>query len=122
MAKANLPTGHGRIVRDDAGNVLRIELPDDELESESPAVDSDVNMEQMEPQLDGNVRETWVSDLGGLKTRLLTSRDTDVVKGELNSIHFYLVFFFSFCCLGSFAKVATNLMALILIPRVIQRE
>jgi len=85
IAKPNLPKGHGRIVRDDAGNVLRIELPDDELESEPPAVDSDVNMEQMEPQLDGNVRETWVSDLGGLKTRLLTSRDTDVVK-ELQTL------------------------------------
>ncbi|KAE9406772.1 hypothetical protein BT96DRAFT_875403 [Gymnopus androsaceus JB14] len=74
--KPILSKGQGRIVRDEAGNVLRVELHEEEVEAESPAVDGDVDMEQLEPQLEGNIRQTWVSDLGGLKTRLSTSKDT----------------------------------------------
>ncbi|KIK63624.1 hypothetical protein GYMLUDRAFT_40687 [Collybiopsis luxurians FD-317 M1] len=84
-AKLTLPKGHGRIIRDEAGNILRIELPQEEPEDEAPAVDGDVDMELLEPQLDASIRDTWISDLGGLKTRLSTSRNTSVVK-ELETL------------------------------------
>ena len=73
---------------------MRVELHEEEVEAESPAVDGDVDMEQLEPQLERNIRQTWVSDLGGLKTRLSTSKDTAVVRGEANfHIHFFLLYF-----------------------------
>lgn len=95
--KPILSKGQGRIVRDEAGNVLRVELHEEEVEAESPAVDGDVDMEQLEPQLEGNIRQTWVSDLGGLKTRLSTSKDTAVVRGEAN-FHSYSFFSFVLFC------------------------
>lgn len=79
--KSFLPKGHGRIFRDDAGNVVRVELPDEEIEIEDLPGNRDIDMEQLEPQLDENTRQTWISDLGGLKTRLSTNRNTTVVKG-----------------------------------------
>ncbi|KAJ3834702.1 ribosome biogenesis protein Nop16 [Lentinula raphanica] len=83
-SKSSIPKGHGRIIRDAAGNVLRVELPEvDEIEVSAP--DSDKDMEQLQPQLEENVRQTWISDLGGLKTRLLTKKNTTVVK-ELETL------------------------------------
>ncbi|KAF8831695.1 hypothetical protein HHX47_DHR1001235 [Lentinula edodes] len=79
--KSFIPKGHGRIIRDDAGNVMRVELPDEEFEVEDLPGDRDIDMEQLEPRLDENIRQTWISDLGGLKTRLSTNRNTTVVKG-----------------------------------------
>lgn len=78
-----LSKGHGRIVRDEAGNVLRVELHEEDLETESPALRDDVDMEQLAPQLESNIRQTWVSELGGLRTRLATNKETVVVRGEL---------------------------------------
>jgi len=69
-----LSKGHGRIVRDEAGNVLRVELHEEDLETESSALRDDVDMEQLAPQLESNIRQTWVSELGGLKTRLATNK------------------------------------------------
>ncbi|KAJ4479503.1 ribosome biogenesis protein Nop16 [Lentinula lateritia] len=83
--KSFLPKGHGRIFRDDAGNVVRVELPDEEIEIEDLPGNRDIDMEQLEPQLDENTRQTWISDLGGLKTRLSTNRNTTVVK-ELETL------------------------------------
>ncbi|KAJ3761134.1 ribosome biogenesis protein Nop16 [Lentinula raphanica] len=83
-SKSSIPKGHGRIIRDAAGNVLRVELPEeDEIEVSAP--DSDKDMEQLQPQLEENVRQTWISDLGGLKTRLLTKKNTTVVT-ELETL------------------------------------
>lgn len=80
-----LSKGHGRIVRDEAGNVLRVELHEEDLETESSALRDDVDMEQLAPQLESNIRQTWVSELGGLKTRLATNKETVIVRGELVS-------------------------------------
>ncbi|KAJ4488458.1 ribosome biogenesis protein Nop16 [Lentinula aciculospora] len=82
---ASIPKGHGRIIRDDVGNVMRIELPEEESETEVFPADGDIDMEQLEPRLDKEIRETWISDLGGLQTRLSTSRNTSVVK-ELETL------------------------------------
>ncbi|KAF5391725.1 hypothetical protein D9757_001782 [Collybiopsis confluens] len=76
-----LPRGHGRIIRDEAGNVLRIELPEEAPENDNFTVDADADMEQS-AQLDASVRDTWISDLGGSKTRLSTNKNTPVVKGR----------------------------------------
>ncbi|KAJ3789908.1 ribosome biogenesis protein Nop16 [Lentinula aff. detonsa] len=78
-SKSSIPKGHGRIIRDAVGNVMRIVLPEED-EIEALPADGDIDMEQLEPQLDETVRKTWVSDLGGLKTRLLTEKNTTVVK------------------------------------------
>ncbi|KAJ3741825.1 ribosome biogenesis protein Nop16 [Lentinula detonsa] len=78
-SKSSIPKGHGRIIRDAVGNVMRIVLPEED-EIEALPADGDIDMEQLEPQLDETVRKTWISDLGGLKTRLLTEKNTTVVK------------------------------------------
>ncbi|KAK0210345.1 ribosome biogenesis protein Nop16, partial [Desarmillaria ectypa] len=74
-----LPQGYGRIIRDDGGNVLRVELPEQEGNNpNSPG--RDIDMETLEPDVDQKVLQKWVADLGGSETRRPTGKDGDVVK------------------------------------------
>jgi len=59
-----IPKGHGRIIRDEDGNVLRVELAE---EDEEMPVDDDreENMEELEPEVDANILQKWVTGLGG---------------------------------------------------------
>ncbi|KAG6869096.1 hypothetical protein C0993_003416 [Termitomyces sp. T159_Od127] len=67
--------GFGKIIRDDAGNVIRIELPEDDSETEQPQDEG-----LPEPEVDGAVLRPWVTDLGcGEKIRL-SSGNKNVVQ------------------------------------------
>ncbi|KAG6889709.1 hypothetical protein C0992_004338 [Termitomyces sp. T32_za158] len=67
--------GFGRIIRDDAGNVLRIELPEDDSETEKPE-----NEGLSEVEVDGAVLRPWVNDLGCGEKIKLSSGDRNVVQ------------------------------------------
>ncbi|KAL1710053.1 ribosome biogenesis protein Nop16 [Schizophyllum commune] len=63
--KSAIPKGHGRIVRDDAGNIIRVELaPEDEEEQAAHQEPMDLDMEQLEPKLDQGVAQQWIHGLG----------------------------------------------------------
>ncbi|KAJ7090271.1 ribosome biogenesis protein Nop16 [Mycena belliarum] len=62
-AASVIPKGHGRIVRDADGNVLRIELAQED--EEMPEQDSEKDMEQLGPEVDPNVLQKWATGLGG---------------------------------------------------------
>lgn len=61
---APLRKGYGRIIRDEAGNVIDIELPDDEADDAKDAP-QDITMEDLEPPIDESTKEKWVSGMGG---------------------------------------------------------
>lgn len=76
-----LPQGYGRIIRDDAGNVLRVELPEQDQEGDNTnSPGRDIDMETLEPDVDQKVLQKWVADLGGSETRRPTGKDGDIVK------------------------------------------
>ncbi|KAK0448288.1 ribosome biogenesis protein Nop16 [Desarmillaria tabescens] len=80
-ASTKLPQGYGRIIRDDAGNVLRVELPEQDQEGDNPnSPGRDIDMETLEPDVDQKVLQKWVADLGGSETRRPTGKDGDIVK------------------------------------------
>jgi hypothetical protein len=61
---ASIPKGYGRIIRDSEGNVVRVELSDDEENAvksadvrELPGLD--------DPEMDKEVMTNWVTELGG---------------------------------------------------------
>lgn len=87
-----LPQGYGRIIRDDAGNVLRVELPEQDQEGDNTnSPGRDIDMETLEPDVDQKVLQKWVADLGGSETRRPTGKDGDIVKGEScfdDALHF----------------------------------
>lgn len=79
---AAIPKGYGKIIRDSSGNVLRIELADDENNDEDPNQNGEDEQQQglQDPQLDKAVISRWVTDLGGTKSG--AAADSDVAKSE----------------------------------------
>ncbi|KII88690.1 hypothetical protein PLICRDRAFT_41901 [Plicaturopsis crispa FD-325 SS-3] len=57
-----IPKGHGRIVRDEAGNVVGVELAEEDEDTQNVA-DADDD-EMRDPEIDPHVRSNWVEDLG----------------------------------------------------------
>jgi nucleolar protein 16 len=60
-----IPKGHGKIIRDDAGKVIGVELAEEEQNREGGEKD----MEEIETELgiDGEVMANWVDRIGGGK-------------------------------------------------------
>ncbi|KAJ7197164.1 ribosome biogenesis protein Nop16, partial [Mycena pura] len=61
---APMRSGHGRIVRDGEGNVVRIELAEEDEEMAEVA-ERDKTMESLGAEIDANVRQKWITGLGG---------------------------------------------------------
>jgi nucleolar protein 16 len=55
-----IPSGFGRIVRDEAGNVVRIELGEEDRVGEK-----EKDMEELAPEVERSVQQRWVTELGG---------------------------------------------------------
>lgn len=69
---SSIPKGYGKIVRDEAGNVLRVELGGDPDDAEAPPA-------LEEPVVPPAAMSKWVSDLGGGPH---PNSHIDVVQGE----------------------------------------
>ncbi|KAG6817098.1 hypothetical protein H0H87_012866 [Tephrocybe sp. NHM501043] len=76
--------GFGKIIRDEAGNVLRFELAEEEDE---PRAEKQHDEEMGEPEVDGTVLGPWVTDLGGNEKIKLSSGETNVVQGIKHASH-----------------------------------
>lgn len=58
-----LPKGFGRIIRDEAGNVIGVELPEEE---DRQAIETeDETMESLEPEISDEVRSRWTCHSSG---------------------------------------------------------
>lgn len=79
-SSSTIPKGFGKIIRDESGNILRIEMA--EGEEEEPQDEKTQDMEMQEPDVPGAVFGQWVTDLGGGEKSNLETGDSDVVKGE----------------------------------------
>ncbi|KAG6832692.1 hypothetical protein H0H92_012264 [Tricholoma furcatifolium] len=73
---APIRAGFGRIIRDEAGNVVGVELPNEEEEAEVDQRDE----EMVEPEVDTAVLVPWVTDLGGGEKIRSSSGETNVVQ------------------------------------------
>lgn len=72
-AVADVPSGFGRIVRDAVGNILGVEMNEDETEGPQP---QEMDMEEeLESRMDQKVRKQWATDF---------SRSTAAAKGAVN--------------------------------------
>jgi nucleolar protein 16 len=76
----SLPKGFGRIVRDEAGNVIGVELPEEE---DRQAIETeDETMESLEPEISDEVRSRWTchnsEDVG--------QNAVGLVEGELATV------------------------------------
>ncbi|KAG5653271.1 hypothetical protein H0H81_001431 [Sphagnurus paluster] len=80
-SKVEQPTqirkGFGKIIRDEAGNVVRIEMPE---EDEEPPAHNARDTEMTGPELESTVVGAWVTDLGGSEKSKPDSGDSEVVK------------------------------------------
>ncbi|KAJ7724060.1 ribosome biogenesis protein Nop16 [Mycena maculata] len=74
-----IPKGHGRIIRDEAGNVLRVELAEED--EEMPEDDGrEKTMEELGPEVEASVRQKWVTGLGGGEKGKGVGGDGNVVQ------------------------------------------
>jgi nucleolar protein 16 len=75
-AGAKIPAGYGRILRDEQGNAVDIELG----EEDDLAMDTDRNVETMDAYADEKSTSIW-TQLGGPRTATRTRRPNSVVQG-----------------------------------------
>lgn len=65
-----IPVGFGKIIRDEAGNILHVELNDKEEESAA----ANANPPDMQDiQVDNGITTRWVTDLGGQQKGIVVS-------------------------------------------------
>ena len=76
-ANKDLPSGFGRIIRDDSGNIIRVELNDEE-----PAMRLDPeDIDNVESRIDPDVRQKWVHDFTK-STIGVVPQDGTFIKGQ----------------------------------------
>ncbi|KAH6918736.1 ribosome biogenesis protein Nop16 [Coprinopsis sp. MPI-PUGE-AT-0042] len=83
----SLPKGFGRIVRDEAGNVIGVELPEEE---DREAIETDdETMESLEPEISEDVLSRWTchnsEDVGQNAVGLVEELESIAAKKQLNS-------------------------------------
>ncbi|TFK29784.1 hypothetical protein FA15DRAFT_663049 [Coprinopsis marcescibilis] len=81
---SSIPKGFGRIIRDETGKVIGVEIEDDAMEAE------DETMEDLEPQLDGRVCGQWTtgfgkSDIGEKAVGLVAELESIASRKQMNS-------------------------------------
>jgi len=64
---APIPKGYGKIIRDFEGNVVRIELSEDQEERVEHSAEEDETLGLRDPDVEKQVMNTWVTGLGGGK-------------------------------------------------------
>ena len=74
-----VPAGYGRILRDEAGNVVGVELADDEDVND---VDVEETMEDLEPEVEESVMDRWAGNLGPKNANGLGERSAGLLEGE----------------------------------------
>ncbi|KAG7086609.1 hypothetical protein E1B28_002553 [Marasmius oreades] len=82
---STIPKGYGRIVRDEVGNVVRIDYSDEEHNDklvDKRYQDVDTNMEQLEPELDTSIKEKWIEGMGRQTGRAQVIVKKHFVEGE----------------------------------------
>ncbi|KAJ6618358.1 ribosome biogenesis protein Nop16 [Mycena sp. CBHHK59/15] len=80
-----LPKGHGRIIRDENGNILRIELAEEDEEM----AEDEKDMEQVGAEVDPKIMQKWVTGLGGGEKGKGVGGDGNVVEAleRISSSH-----------------------------------
>jgi len=74
-----IPVGFGKIIRDEAGNILHVELNDTEEESANPTEMEDI-------QIDSGITTRWVTDLGGHQKDIAVSEKGGQLLETLESL------------------------------------
>ncbi|RDB21307.1 Nucleolar protein 16 [Hypsizygus marmoreus] len=74
QGSSSIPKGFGKIIRDENGSILRIEMP----EEEEPRDENEGEM--VEAEVDETVLEQWVTDLGGGEKSKPAPGDSNVVE------------------------------------------
>jgi nucleolar protein 16 len=59
-----IPRGHGKIVRNEDGDIVGVEFAEDDSEDNTKELD----MDQLEPEVEHAVMKGWVVELGGGKS------------------------------------------------------
>ncbi|KAF8163153.1 ribosome biogenesis protein Nop16 [Crassisporium funariophilum] len=77
-----IPSGFGRIIRDEAGNISGFQLNQAEEQRKDP---EPADMEVLEPETDANVRQRWVVDLSISSASNIDANGERVLK-ELTQI------------------------------------
>ena len=72
-----MPIGFGRIIRDDAGSVIGVELNDDKPDVQVDPEDVD----DVDSRIDPDVRRKWVKDFTQCATGI-TPQNSSLIKGE----------------------------------------
>lgn len=84
--KEDMPFSFGRIIRDDTGSVVGVELNDDK-----PDVQVDLeDVDDVDSRIDPDVRRKWVNDFTKCVTSV-TPKNVSFVKGERLSLCFSFV-------------------------------
>jgi hypothetical protein len=101
---APIPKGYGKIIRDFEGNVVRIELSEDQEERVEHRAEEDETLGLRDPEVEKQVITTWVTELGGGK-----GSGAAIVQCESASI-LHLSFFWCapHCCCSHFFEVDTT--------------
>lgn len=83
LAEGELPKGYGKIIRDSLGNVIGVEMGEDDEDQRRKGGEEqkDVDMEQLEPILDETALEQWT--LRGVAQNRKGLEKPDVVAGEI---------------------------------------
>jgi len=79
-SKKDVPSGFGRIIRDDAGNILGVDLNDDVDEAEGMQMETE-DLEDLDSRIDSNVLQKWASGFS-ISTAKAAAKDETVIKGK----------------------------------------
>jgi hypothetical protein len=105
-AAASVPTGFGRIIRDAAGNIVGVEMNEEETAEEQP---QPIDLEQdLDSRVDQSVREKWATDFSRSTAPSMGPKNESLVHSEflyVNSTFAFMyigtpLYFFNGCCLG----------------------